>query len=205
MPKLRRRSTSTTAASDLPYCPMCGQTVRLDSSTGRCALGHRVVASPVAAATAVATPAPVAEAPAPADPPGTADPIGGYVDQRLAELPRDSYDPYEGFTTSGAGWETPASGTPAPLNSGLDEFLAWDEPTTGFSSLDVTPEELDELAEAVVTPADVPPAPVHNDVTADLLDELDDATHARRRAVGTIGATIGFTGLVLATVAVLPF
>lgn len=181
----RRRSTAATA-SDLPFCTMCGQGIRVDSTTGRCALGHRVLAAVVPA------PQPSVAAPAIDDSTTPLVSLGGYVDERIATFgPSVSDD---------AAWDTVA--TPTQEIAGLDEFLTWDgEDVDAASALDVDTDQLP------VANDPAPTAPVASDstITGDLLDELDDAVHARRRAVGTIGATIAFTGAVFGSIAILPF
>jgi hypothetical protein len=65
-----------------------------------------------------------------------------------------------------------------------------------------------DTSELPIAADPVEPAPVASStstVSYGLLDEIGDAAHARRRTVGTIGATIAVTGAVLGAVALLPF
>ena len=189
MLKLRRR-VATTTASDLPYCAMCGGPNRIDVSTGRCALGHRVAVA--------ATPAPAAEV---TDQAVAPTPFDDFVTDRIQTFA--TQPPHESLAAAHAeatqAWDTSAT---QPIE-GFDDFLAWDESADGLSALDVDTAELPFTAEPVEA---VEAAPVGAGVLGEgLLDELDDAAHARRRTVGTIGATIGITGAVFGAVAMLPF
>ena len=210
--KLRRRTVAATTASDLPFCAMCGAAMRVDASTGRCALGHRVTApgallpQPVMAVETTAeietpfeltTALPVADV----EPAFVIEPAGGHVGDGLYE----AYQSANAASDHGVTWEDVVA--PAAEGFGYDDYAAWDEPSTGFSSLDVDTNELpaediyDDYAPstaASTTPATTP-------IASDLLDELDDAAYARRKAVGTIGATIATTGALFAAIAVLPF
>lgn len=180
----RRRRSPATTSTDLPFCVMCDQHIRVDTVTGRCALGHRVV---TAAATTPA-PAPVLPAADESTAPGLA--LGGYVDERLA-----SFGPSAG---DDAPWDSAATQT--QQLGVIDDFLAWDaEEIEGPSALDVDTDQL-----PVTTPVAPDAASRATTPAESLLDELDDAAHARRRAVGTIGATIAVTGAVFGAVAVLP-
>ena len=183
----RRRRVSNTVAADLPLCTMCGGPNRVDVTTGRCALGHRV------AAVASAAPAVQAHEPAVA-----ATPFDDFVTDRIQTFATQA--PHESLAAAHAeatqAWDT---STTSPID-GFDDFLAWDESADGLSALDVDANELPVAAEPVET------APVGSGVLGEgLLDELDDAAHARRRTVGTIGATVGITGAVFGTIAMLPF
>ena len=197
MLKFRRRAGAATAGSDLPYCPMCQQAIRVDAVTGRCALGHRATnpapvtlgAEPVAATTEVLEP--VADT----------QPAYGYDNK--------AYDPYDTIVygrsdfdynnDNGAPvtWDAPAAtADPASTGGALEEYAAWGEPGDGFSTLDVDTQQL-------------PAAGAATDAAAsrelfDAIDDLDDATHARRKAVGTLGASIGVSGMVFAAIAALP-
>ena len=204
----RRRSASATAGNELPFCGMCGQANRVDSN-GRCALGHRVGAPQAAAAPVLPEVPELAETTvalstlAPADADHDLGPLGhNYV---------DSYD-------DGVVWDRAHSDISGPAPAGaLDEFIAWDEPVdTAFSALDMDTNELPvaevapvtaglPVADAALLP--LPSARVHDlgGSLLDELDEIDDATHARRQAVGTIGATIVGAGMVFVAVAALPF
>lgn len=218
--KLRRRTVAATAVSDLPFCAMCGTTIRVDAASGRCALGHRVavVDAPLVAVaddTAVLEPveayevttafeAPSFEAPV------YESPVTAYVDEPGAGIAGEGlYEAYQSADAAGrtVTWEDVVA-PPATEGGGVyDDYLTWDEPVSGFSSLDVDTDEL-PVAEIVEEPvADAADAPAYNPLPADLLGELDDedAAHARRRAVGTIGATVGFSALAFASIAVLPF
>lgn len=201
MLKIRRRAGAAVAGSDLPYCAMCQQSIRIDAVTGRCALGHRA-AAPTATAfaaeqTALLEAAPVADA--------VADPSAPYG------FDTEAYDPYDtivygrsdaDYTTDNGApvtWDAPAaSAAPASETGALEEYATWGEPSDGLSSLDVDTEQL---------PAQ-PSAAASKHAASDLfdeLDDLDDATHARRTAVGTVGGTIAVSGMVLGAIAALPF
>ena len=212
--KLRRRAVAATTGSDLPLCSMCGQNIRVDAASGRCALGHRVSAPAFAAApvtddaTAVLEPVafeettalPAVEEPAfvtESLPVYDGEPAGGYAGEGL-------YEAYQSADAA-AGHSVTWDDVVAPAESGIvyDDYMAWNEPVNSFSSLDVDPDALPVAADEVADEA--PVASTTTPVSSDLLDELDDAAYARRRAVGTIGATIGVTGAVFAAVAMLPF
>ena len=214
--KLRRRTVAATAVSDLPFCAMCGTAIRVDAASGRCALGHRVAAP--------GTLAPVV-AEAPVDETTVLEPVNAYDVTTAFESPieyaslADTVDEpiggiageglYEAYQTADASgrtvtWEDVVA-PPATEGGGVyDDYLTWDEPASGFSSLDVDTAQLPVAEESDDTDA-VDESPTFTPLPADLLDELDDAAHARRRTVGTIGATIGFSALALASVAALPF
>lgn len=208
--KLRRRTVAAAAVSDLPFCNMCGASIRVDAASGRCALGHRVLN--------VSIPA-VAEAPAIADDTAVLEPVGAYevtTAFETAEVTAYADDPaggiageglYEAYQTADAAgrvvtWDDVVA-PPATDGGGVyDDYLTWDEPTSGFSSLDV---DTNELPVAAVLEPVAEETDVFTPVPADLLDEFDDAAHARRRAVGTLGATAGFSVLAFASIAALPF
>lgn len=223
--KLRRRTVAATAASDQPFCGMCGMTARVDATTGRCALGHRVLSpgtiippveavvvdeptvalEPVAAydATMPFETMPVHEPVLPDyDAAVTAyvdEPAGGYAGEGL-------YEAYQSADAAGrtVTWEDVVA-PPATDGGGIyEDYLTWDEPASGFSSLDVDTAEL-PIAQEPDAEDDAPVAPALHPISSDLLDELDDAAHARRRAVGTIGATLGASAIAFASIAVLPF
>ena len=217
MIKLRRRAVAATAASDLPFCAMCGSAMRVDASTGRCALGHRVTAPgallPQPAVSTDATeviqtpfentaPLPVADA----TPAFEAEPIAGPVGDGLYE----AYQSANAASDRAVTWDDVVA--PATDGFAYDDYAAWDEPATGFSSLDVDANELPAASDETYDDAfdgaydDYTPAAAATTtpVAADLLDELDDAAYARRKAVGTIGATIAATGALFASIAVLP-
>ena len=80
---------------------MCGQGIRVDASTGRCALGHRVAPAVVAAAAASA------DVPTTADLTAPAEPLGGYVDERIAAFTAErTYNPYaEISATEAPAWD----------------------------------------------------------------------------------------------------
>ena len=206
--KLRRRSVAETAATDQPFCTMCGTTIRVDASSGRCALGHRVISIALPAApVAVDEQAPVAAAYEPtAELPqsDSTEPAGFYAGEGL-------YEAYSSADAAGRAvtWDdvvAPASET----TSIYDDYLTWNEPATeGFSSLDNPTDELplggegSSFFEPIEDEDDKPsitPIPA-----SDLLDELDDDAYARRRTVGTLGATVAVTGMLAAAVAILPF
>lgn len=210
MIKLRRRTVAATTASDLPFCAMCGAAMRVDASSGRCALGHRVTApgallpQPVVSADATAvietpfeetTALPVADA----EPAFGTEPVGGPVGDGLYEAYQSANASSDRIVT----WDDVVA--PAAEGFSYDDYAAWDEPTTGFSSLDVETNELPEAADDDYddyTPSAA--APTTTPIASELLDELDDAAYARRKAVGTIGATIATTGALFASIAVLP-
>jgi hypothetical protein len=185
----RRGRVSATTAVDLPYCAMCGGPNRVDVASGRCGLGHRV---------AVATG--VAPTPEVTDPAQAATPFDDFVSDRITTFGTQA--PHESLAAAHAeatqAWD---NSTTQPVE-GFDDFLAWDEPTDGLSALDVDTNELPVAADPV-DPA--PVASTTSTLSDGLLDELDDAAHARRRTVGTIGATIAVTGAVFGAVALLPF
>ena len=201
MLKIRRRAGAAVAGSDLPYCAMCQQSIRVDAVTGRCALGHRA-AAPTATAfaaeqTALLEAAPVTDT--------VTDAAAPYA------FDTEAYDPYDTIvygrsdanyaTDNGAPvtWDAPAaSAAPASETGALEEYATWGETSDGLSSLDVDTEQLSAV------PAPQASAPSHSDLF-DELDELDDATHARRTAVGTVGGTIAVSGMVFAAIAALPF
>lgn len=199
--KLRRRAGAAVAGSDLPYCAMCQQPIRVDAATGRCALGHRAAApaSPVLGGESVAAAVdtdvlqPVDEAAAPYGYDTEAyDPYDTIVYGRSSDSLNDNGDPVT--------WD-PSSAAAAPASSAeaLEEYATWGESSDDFSALDVDTEVLPAVPSAAAAGASQ---------TTELfeeLDDLDDATHARRQAVGTIGATIGVSGMVLAAIAALPF
>lgn len=208
--KLRRRTVAATTASDLPFCAMCGAAIRVDASTGRCALGHRVTApgallpQPVVAADATAviqtafeatTALPVADT----EPAFTIEPIGAHVGEGLYE----AYQSANASSDRAVTWDDVVA--PAAESFGYDDYAAWDEPTSGASALDTgelpiaTGTDYDDYA-----PSAAPAAETTTPIASDLLDELDDAAYARRKAVGTIGATIAATGALFASIAVLP-
>src|SRR5688572_24070681 len=145
----RRRRAAGTTASDQPFCAMCGQAIRVDASTGRCALGHRVAPAVVAAAAATAA------VPAAGDLTAPVEPLGGYVDERIAAFTAErTYDPYaELAATEAPAWdtaddsyadlataETPAWDTadePTQALDSIEDFTSWDDDTeTGASALD---------------------------------------------------------------------
>lgn len=223
--KLRRRTVAATAASDLPFCTMCGTTIRVDAASGRCALGHRVAVVDVAPVEAVATDETAVLEPVAAyevttafeaasfetpeyDSPVYDSPVT-YADEQAGGIAGEGlYEAYQSADAAGrtVTWEDVVAPPAAEGGGVYDDYLSWDEPVSGFSSLDVDTDELPvaEVVEAEVE--DAPEAPAYNPLPADLLDELDDdAAHARRRAAGTIGATVGFSALAFASIAVLPF
>ena len=188
----RRRSVVSAAGSELPFCSMCGQTIRVDTSAGRCALGHRVTSVMVPVAV---EPVAVAE-----DTTRVVDPVPTYADDdpyaTIVYGRSDYADTYANPVT----WDEPASvSDPVSSVDALDEYATWGESDGGFSALDVDTQQFDALP----APA-VPASTGSQDLGGALLDELDDATHARRRAVGTIGATIAVSGAVFASIAALP-
>ena len=148
----RRRRVSTTTAADLPFCTMCGGPNRVDVTSGRCALGHRVAAA--------ANPVPTAEV---TDAALAATPFDDFVTDRIQTF--STQPPHESLAAAHAeatqAWDT---STTQPVD-GFDDFLAWDESADGLSALDVDTNELPVAAEPVET------APVgsvtHSD---DLLD-----------------------------------
>jgi hypothetical protein len=207
--KLRRRAGAAVTGSDQPHCPMCQQHIRIDAATGRCALGHRAAApaadtlssEPLAATAATDVLEPVAVG---AGAPQTTDPDG--YDAQVYDP--EAFDPYDTIvygrsdfgTDTPGGWETPATAGA----DGLQEYATWGEPADGPSSLDVDTQQLPappggktaaSTGNGLFDPVD------DRDDTA----EVDDATHAGRKAVGTVAGTIGVTGLVFAAVAALPF
>ena len=200
MLKIRRRAGAAVAGSDLPYCAMCQQSIRVDAATGRCALGHRA-AAPTATAFAAEQTALLEASPATETVADAPAPYG---------FDTEAYDPYDtivygrsdaDYTTDNGApitWDAPAaSAAPASETGALEEYATWGEPSDGLSSLDVDTEQLPAQPSAAATrvPGDL----------FDELDDLDDATHARRTAVGTVGATIAVSGMVLAAIAALPF
>ena len=202
--KLRRRSVAETAATGQPLCTMCGTTTRVDPASGRCALGHRVV-SPGTLAETVAVPAEdlvTAPLEAAALEPTTDlsqehdyEPAGVFAGEGL-------YEAYQ--SADAAGRTVTWDDVVAPSTSGgsniYDDYLAWDEPASAFSSLDMDTADLPVADEDVVAQA---PSTTPID-SSDLLDELDDDAYARRRTVGTLGATVAITGMLAAAVAILP-
>lgn len=200
--KLRRRPGAIVAGSDLPYCPMCQQAIRIDAVTGRCALGHRAAAP--AASTLGAEPGVAAVTPDALeqlrtdDQPARGYDTGAYDPYDTIVYGRSDYD-YSNDNGAPVTWEAPAEGAdPAAAHAALEDYVTWGEPADGFSALDVDTERL-----PAVPAAGESPAPSASELF-DALEDLDDATHARRTAVGTIGATIGVSGMVFAAVAALP-
>lgn len=201
--KLRRRTVAATAASDLPFCAMCGASIRVDSSTGRCALGHRVtaptaavVAPVVSEATAVIETPFEATAHLPAD--------DSFIDYNPEPVAGDGlYEAYQSANVASGQTVTWDDVVAPTTESGYDAYAAWDEPASGISALDMDTSELPVATDEAYEPA--PAADAETPIAAELLDELDDAAYARRKAVGTIGATIVVTGALFASVAVLPF
>ena len=193
--KLRRRAGAAVAGSDLPYCGMCQQPMRVDAVSGRCALGHPAaapLAPPLAAEPVVAADSTEVLEPGvqPAEPFAYGDEVADPYDTIV--YGRSDYDFSNDETAT---WEAPA----ASASAALEEYATWGEPADGFSALDVDTAQLPAVPAEAATPAQT---------TGDMFDDfddVDDATHARRKAVGTIGATIGVSGLVLASVAALPF
>lgn len=199
---LRRRTGATVAGSSLPYCPMCQQAIRIDAVTGRCALGHRAAAP--AASTLGGEAAVAAVAPAAPEQLATDDQsvhsydTGAYDPYDTIVYGRSDYD-YSNDNGAPVTWDAPAaSADPAAAHGALEDYATWGEPADGFSALDVDTERL-----PAVPAADETPAPPVSELF-DALEDLDDATHARRTAAGTIGATIGVSGMVFAAVAALP-
>ena len=202
--KLRRRSVAETAATGQPLCTMCGTTTRVDPASGRCALGHRV-ASPGA------LPIPVAVV---AEDQVTAPLDAGAFESTTDLSPESGYEPagvfageglYEAYQSADAAgrtvtWDDVVAPSATGGSNVYDDYLTWDEPASGFSSLDMDTADLPVAADDVVaeTPATTPID------SSDLLDELDDEAYARRRTVGTLGATVAITGMLAAAVAILP-
>ena len=207
--KLRRRTAAATTGSDLPFCSMCGQNIRVDAASGRCALGHRVLA--------VSTFAPVVDADQTAafevaeDPTVALEAIAetSFATEQLPVFEDDRSSGYAGeglyeayqSADAAAGHTVTWDDVVAPSDSGIvyDDYVAWDEPTSGFSSLDVDPDALPVSGDE----SDYAPADQHDTPLNELLDELDDAASARRKAVGTIGATIAVSSAVFAGLALL--
>lgn len=186
--KIRRRGATLASATDLPFCSMCGQAIRVDVTTGRCALGHRV--TPVAASVeAIADLADIA---------ADATVVTPDAEHTLVTFDEQPYTP---AAQAGPAWGVPVTDDQtAAATEGFADLLTWDEPGDALSALDVDPTQLGE--DEGVEPA---PSPVTTELAGGLLDELDDAAYARRQAVGTLGATIGVTAAFLAAVAALPF
>lgn len=188
--KRRRRSAAAPGGSDQPFCAMCGQSTRIDIASGRCALGHRVAVAPVTAAVA-----PVVEV----------TPLVAAAGASDFGSDSDRYgDPYADTIV----WEPSNSvvhSEPASDIDALDEFIAWEQPGGGtFSALDVDTNDLPTADSVEAAAANELAPPVH-DLGSNLLDELDDAAHARRTAAGTIGATVVVSGMVFVAIAALPF
>jgi hypothetical protein len=208
--KLRRRAGAAVTGSDQPYCPMCQQPIRIDAATGRCALGHRAVApaadplgaEPLAVGEATDVLEPVAVA---ADAPQTHD-SDGY-DAQVYDP--EAFDPYDTivYGRSDFGSDAPATWEASAESGagGLEEYATWGEPADGPSSLDVDTQPLPPVPapETAGSPGNglFDPIDDREDNTAD----VDDATHARRKAVGTVAGTLGVSGLVFAAIAALPF
>ncbi|MPZ72410.1 MAG: hypothetical protein GEU74_04150 [Nitriliruptorales bacterium] len=151
----RRRRAAGSTDSDLPFCHMCGQSIRVDASTGRCVLGHRA-ATPAPAVTPAAAES-VDDVTAPVD-----EPIGGYGAAFAADTPFDSYAE---LADQSRVWDTADEAT-QPVG-GLDDFLSWDDEamSSGASSLDISTADLAMLDEPTA---------------ADLLEELGGpAAYAR--------------------------
>lgn len=195
--KLRRRTGAVATGSDLPFCAMCQQTIRVDAVTGRCALGHRAT-----------TPSAGQFAGEPVVADAAVDVVEDFGTDILPSYDYDSKDPYahivygrsSDYDTADGGpaaWDDAPAEPASRSDAGLDEYASWGEPAEGLSALDVDTEQLPAAEESSVL------APATNELF-DELDELDDATHARRRAVGTVGATIAASGAVFAAIAALP-
>ena len=208
--KLRRRTVAATAASDLPFCAMCGASIRVDASTGRCALGHRVTA-PVAAVVEAVVPDVTAVIETPFDATTQLSAADDYAADSFIDYNPEPVAPagdglYEAFQSANVanGQSVTWDDVVAPTSeSGYEDYAAWAEPASGFSALDMDTSELPVASDEGYEP--VPAANTESPIAGDLLDELDDAAYARRKAVGTIGATIVVTGALFASVAVLPF
>jgi hypothetical protein len=180
--KSRRRAAAAVAGSDLPYCPMCQQHIRVDATTGRCALGHRAAApsAPPADVVAAAGAQPLA---------GHEAPGYDYADDPYASIVygRSEHEYTSPSEEARETWEL--SDTPEPA----DDYAGWAQ-SPEFSTFDDT-QQLPVAGEetGIFAPLDETEA-----------EEVDDATHARRRAVGTIGGTIAVSGAVFAAIAALP-
>ena len=197
--KLRRRTVAETAATDHPFCAMCGTTMRVDVSTGRCMLGHRVAAplavAPVVAEVADEDTAVLVAPPAEAYEDTSVLPQFDTYEEPVVSAGEGLYEAYSSADAEGRNltWEdvvAPSTGT----SSVYDDYLTWGEPTSDYADTDAFTAEDDAAAPArsVIDPAD-------------LLDELNDEAHARRQTFGTIGATIAVTAMVAGSVALLPF
>jgi hypothetical protein len=159
----RRRRSAGSTGSDQPFCAMCGQSIRVDLTTGRCALGHRVAVQPAA----------VAPVDVPTGDVAPTEQIDGY-DERIAAFTADrTYDPYAELVTQDAPIWDAADTQPV---GALEDFMSWeDESASGTSALDFDTAELPLLSDP--TASEAPVAPV--DAASDgLLDELGDATAA---------------------------
>lgn len=207
--KLRRRTVAATTGSDLPFCSMCGQNIRVDAASGRCALGHRVLA--------VSTFAPVTDVDQTTALDVAADPTvaletvadSSFVTEQLPTFEEDRGSGYAGeglyeayqSADAAAGHSVTWDDVVAPSDSAIvyDDYVAWDEPSSGFSSLDVDPDALPVTTDE----GDYAPHDQHDTPLNELLEELDDAASARRKAVGTIGATIAVSSALFAGLAVL--
>lgn len=183
MLKLRRRAAA--AASGLPFCGMCGTTMRVDPDSRRCALGHRIIVAGTLLAAAADERATV---------PAVSEPVVSHEVGSAFQSPITDY-----AMLAGAHIDDPATGD-ADMYA---DYLNWDEPASALSSLDVDTTELPVLP--LIGAAEGSAADSFTPILVDLLDDLDEAKHARRRAAGTIGAAVAASALAVASVAVLPF
>ncbi len=169
--KLRRRTVAETAASDHPYCGMCGTTMRVDAASGRCALGHRV-AAPGALVVPVVEDQPAAvigDAPV-YDATAVVPDASSYGDTANVYVGEGLYEAYSSADASGRAvtWDdvvAPATGGPSSV---YDDYLSWSDSPSNFSSLDFDSDGL-------------PTADVVEDAApyeaSDLLGELDGANN----------------------------
>lgn len=214
--KLRRRAVAETAATDQPFCTMCGTTMRVDVTTGRCALGHRVLPTnllPVPSAVEDELTAVIVEAPASSFDDTAVLEVAAPDESPAAFAGEGLYEAYQSADAAGRNvtWDDVVAPTSKDAYGVYDDYLSWDEPTGGYaSSLDVEAEPVagaEDETLAYESPA-APAAPVRRTLEpSDLLDELDDDDEARakRRTAGTVGATVAVTGMFAAAIAILPF
>ena len=223
--KLRRRAVAEAAATDQPFCAMCGTNLRVDATTGRCALGHRVLPAnllPLPSAVEDELTAVIVEAPESSFDETAALEVPVMDEAPAAAVGEGLYEAYQSADAAGRNvtWDDVVAPTSKDAYGVYDDYLSWDEPAGGFaSSLDVEAESLiddepvaqaDDQDEPVAydTPA-APAAPVRRTLEpSDLLDELDDddeEARAKRRTAGTVGAAIAVTGMFAGAIAILPF
>lgn len=211
--RFKRTSKSATTAVDtvgLTPCPLCGQAVRVDETTGRCVLGHRVFAVEVdnevvgeagwdTAADATAPLEPVAgdteelwttSAPADAEQEWPSILDGDWVPQPdlISNDPAPSWaapfsEPVSEASPVEQTWEPAAWDASDPVDS------PWDAPGDGAADGDDQASYRDLLGWDA--PGDDQPAAGVHEIAAP--DDIDDERYVRRRALGVLGGVVSST------------